>query len=61
MFFGLTTSLATFQTMMNDIFRELIDEGVVTIYMDDILIFGGQMKEQHHTIVVNVLNILRKH
>jgi len=29
--------------------------------MDDILIFGGQTKEQHHTIVVWVLNILHKH
>src|SRR5882724_1660827 len=61
MFFGLMNSPATFQTMMNDIFKELIDEGVVTIYMDDILIFGGQTREQHHEIVVRVLNILRKH
>ena len=29
--------------------------------MDNILIFGGWMKEQHHTIVVKVLNILQKH
>ena len=28
MFFGLTNSPATFQTMMNDIFKELIDEGL---------------------------------
>jgi len=61
MFFCLTNSLATFQTMMNDIFKDLINEGVMTIYMDDILIFGGQMKEKHHTIVVKVLNILRMH
>src|SRR5882724_10415963 len=61
MFFGLMNSPATFQTMMNDIFKELINEGVVTIYMDDILIFGGQTREQHHGIVVRVLNILRKH
>src|SRR5882724_6890461 len=61
MFFGLMNSPATFQMMMNDIFKELIDEGVVTIYMDDILIFGGQTWEQHHKIVVRVLNILRKH
>src|SRR5882724_11531001 len=61
MLFGLTNSPATFQTMMNDIFKELIDEGVVTIYMDDILIFGGQTQEQHHEIVVQVLDILRKH
>ena len=45
MFFSLTNSPEMFQTMMNDIFKELIDEGVVTIYMDNILIFGSQMKE----------------
>src|SRR5467141_5240978 len=61
MFFGLTNSPAMFQTMMNDIFRELIDEGVVVIYMDNILIFGGQTKEEHHAIIVQVLDILRKH
>src|SRR5882724_6360138 len=61
MFFSLANSLETFQTMMNDIFKELIDEGVVTIYMDDILIFGSQTKEQHHSIVVKVLDILWKH
>ena len=29
--------------------------------MDDILIFGGQTKEQHHTIVIWVLDILHRH
>src|SRR5882724_2940268 len=61
MFFSLTYSLATFQMMMNDIFNELIDEGVVNIYMDNILIFSSQMKEQYHTIVVKVLDILWTH
>jgi len=61
MFFGLTKSPTTFQMMMNDIFKELINEGVVTIYMDDILISGSQTKEQHHEIIVQVLNILCKH
>src|SRR5882724_10733374 len=61
MFFGLTNSPTTFQMMMNNIFTELIDEGVVTIYMADILIFGGQTQEQHHEIVVQVLDILHKH
>src|SRR5882724_12041899 len=60
-FFSLTNSLAMFQMMMNDIFKDLIDKGVMTIYMDDILIFGSQMKEQHHTIIVKVLDILQKH
>ena len=41
MFFRLTNSPTTFQTMMNMIFRDLIDEGSVTIYMDDIAIHTG--------------------
>ena len=40
MFFGLTNSPAMFQMMMNDIFKELIDEGFIINYMDSILIFG---------------------
>jgi hypothetical protein len=39
MFFGLTNSPATFQTMMNEIFQDLIMEGVVCVYIDDILIY----------------------
>ena len=39
MFFSLTNSPATFQTMMNSIFKDLIDEGYVAIYMDDILVY----------------------
>ena len=61
MFFGLTISLAMFQTMINDSFQELVDEGVVVIYMDGIIIFGGQTKEQHHTIIVWVLYMLHRH
>jgi len=59
--FGLTNSLSMFQMMMNGIFQELIDEGVVVVYMDNILTFGSQTKEQHHVIVVQVLDILHKH
>ncbi len=57
MYFGLTNSLATFQTMMNDIFKELIDEGSVAIYMDDILIYT-QMIEHHREVVTQVLDML---
>ena len=38
MFFGLTNSPATFQTMINVIFTEEIMEGWLIIYMDDILV-----------------------
>jgi Reverse transcriptase (RNA-dependent DNA polymerase) len=45
MFFGLTNSPSTFQTMMNDIFQDLIMEGAVCIYLDDILTFTKGIKE----------------
>jgi hypothetical protein len=45
MFFGLTNSPATFQTMMNDIFTDMVSEGVVVVYLDDILIFTKDLEE----------------
>ncbi len=50
MFFGLTNSPAMFQWMMNDIFHDLISEGKVTIYLDDILIFSKDLNK-HRQIV----------
>jgi hypothetical protein len=38
MYFGLTNSLATFQTMMNNIFQDLILSGDVMVYLENILI-----------------------
>jgi hypothetical protein len=59
MFFGLKNLLATFQTIMNTLFRDLITEGHVVIYMDDILIFTKTL-EEHHRVVTQVLQRLRK-
>ncbi|SJL18813.1 uncharacterized protein ARMOST_22414 [Armillaria ostoyae] len=59
MFFGLTNSPTTFQWMMNDIFKDLISEGKVTIYLDDILIFTKELDEHRH-IVQRVLQKLRE-
>ncbi len=42
--FGLTNALATFCTLMNDIFREWLDDFIV-IYIDDILIYSGSLEE----------------
>ena len=57
MFFGLTNSPATFETMMNDIFQDMIVEGVVCIYLDDILIFTKTLSE-HWNIMWRVLECL---
>jgi len=46
MFFGMTNSPTTFQTMMNDVFRTVIAEGVVIVYLNDILIFT-KTEEKH--------------
>jgi len=50
MFFGMTNSPTTFQTMMNNIFRTLIAEGIVVVYLDDILIFT-KTEEEHKQVV----------
>jgi len=59
MFFGMTNSPATFQTMMNDIFRNLIAEGIMVVYLDDILIFT-KTKEEHEQVVRRVLQVLKE-
>jgi hypothetical protein len=57
MFFGLTNSPATFQSMMNELFHNLIMRGVVIIYMDNILIYTKSI-DKHHTVTKEVLCIL---
>ena len=51
MFFGLTNSPATFQMMMNTIFRKEVTEGWLSVYMDDIAVHTklrpGETEEQH--------------
>ena len=60
MFFSLMNSPATFQTMMDNIFKDLISEGVVVVYLDDILIFMETL-EEHRKITRRVLELLEKH
>ena len=40
MFFGMCNSPATFQIMMDNIFRDMINDCIVIIYMDDIFLFA---------------------
>src|ERR1700720_4881341 len=59
MFFRLTNSPVTFQAMMNNMFRELISEGKIVVYLDNIHIFS-QTLDEHRVIVKRVLQILRE-
>ena len=55
MFFGLCNSPGTFQTMMNEIFHDMVV--VVMVYIDNILIFT-KTEEGHDEIVPEVLHRL---
>jgi len=61
MFFGLTNSPATFQTMMDDIFRSELAEGWLKVYMDDILVATNGTKAEHFDRVRSVLRKLQSH
>ncbi|KAG9227893.1 hypothetical protein CCMSSC00406_0009150 [Pleurotus cornucopiae] len=58
MYFGLSNSPSTFQTMMNELFKDLIDEGLVVIYLDDLLIFTNDDVQKHREVVRRALKIL---
>jgi len=45
--------------MINDIFRNLIAEGIVVVYLDDILIFT-KTEEKHTQAVQRVLQVLKE-
>jgi hypothetical protein len=56
MLFGLSNAPATFQNMMNHIFRDLLDLGLI-VYLDDILIYAETVEEYDH-IIMEVLKRL---
>jgi len=66
MFFGLTNSPSTFQTMMNHIFRDLhvkhLQSGTrIIVYMNDILIAMSSTLADHETAIHDVLHRLEDH
>jgi len=59
MYFGLTNSPATFQTMMNDLFRDLINQGDIVTFINDILV-ATDTEEGHDKLVEEVLKRLEE-
>ena len=56
---GMTNLPAIFQVMMNEILRDLINEGKVTTFVDDVLV-GTETEEGHNEIMKEVLRRLKE-
>jgi len=54
MFFGLTNSPATFQTIMNDLLRNMIEIGDVAAFIDDVMV-RTEIEKGYDNIVEEVL------
>ena len=59
MFFRLTNSPATFQAMMNELLRDLINTGKVAAFIDDVIV-GMEMEERHDELVAEVIKRLEE-
>jgi len=59
MYFGLTNSPATFQMMMNDLFRDLINQGDMATFINDILV-ATDTEEGHNELVEEILKRLKE-
>ena len=59
MFFGLTNLPATFQAMINELLRDLINTRKVAAFIDDIII-GMETEEEHNEIVAEVIRRLEE-
>jgi len=59
MFFGLTNSLVTFQAMMNELLRDLINTRKVVAFIDDVIV-GIEDKEEYDELVAEIVKRLEK-
>ena len=50
-YFGLCSSLETFQRIMNSIFRKLLYEGVLANYMNNFVILAKMKKELEERMI----------
>ena len=59
MFFGLTNSPVTFQAMMNELLRDLINTGKVAAFIDNIIV-GMEDEEGHDKLVAEIIKRLEE-
>ena len=54
MFFGLTNLPAIFQTMINELLRNLINTGKVVAFIDDVIV-EMEIEKEHDELVMEVI------
>ena len=59
MFFGLTNFPATFQAMINELLRDLINIRKVVVFIDNVIV-GTEVEEEHDEIVAEVIKRLEE-
>ena len=59
MFFGLTNSPATFQAMMNELLRDLINTEKVAVFIDDVIV-GTESEEGYNELVAEIVKRLEE-
>ena len=59
MFFELTNSPATFQTIMNELLRDLTNTGKMAAFIDNIIV-GIEEEEGHDELVAEIIKRLEE-
>ena len=58
-FFGLTNLLVTFQVMMNEVLRDLINTRKVAVFIDDVIV-GTESKEEYNELIEEIIKRLEE-
>ena len=58
-YFGFTNSSGTFQTIMNNLFCDMINQGSMATFIDNIIV-AMETEEEHDEIIEKVLKQLKE-
>ena len=58
-YYGLTNSSTTFQTIMNNLFCDMINQGSMATFIDNIIV-AMETEEEHNEIIEKVLKQLKE-
>jgi len=58
-YFGLINSSTTFQTIINNLFQDIINQRTIATFIDDIIV-ATKTKEEHNEVVEKILKWLEE-